>query len=329
VKEVRDDYMWDVYTALEHTCDRVRDLEAMARGEGHEQISVTFQAVGFTSGTMAVDWSPIHKARREQAFPIELIEQGLALECMAAEASMPDDEHRIKNHIQHHSTHLDARLRGVVASVALEKGLSDSDPSRRERFLRVVESGMVSDIHLNLSGSGADREEIWSQVFEALTGDPFKSIHLCSEILTALPEAAAAQWTNLTRLSLKDCTSLTALPEAAAAQWTNLTDLSLGRCHKLTALPEVSAARWTKLTSLDINDCRSLTALPEAAANWSLLTTLTLEEQYVGVKDAPEVQPTSLMALPNGARKWTKLDSKSKSHPLFKQLASSLDEPHQ
>ena len=75
---------------------------------------------------------------------------------------------------------------------------------------------------------------------------------------THIPGGVVATWKALTKLRLRNCSSLAALPESIG-QVRALTTLDLDYCRSLAALPE-SIGQLQALTTLDLNNCSSLSA---------------------------------------------------------------------
>ena len=78
-------YTYDVYTAFEHQAlsGNVATAVAQTVFTGDNRA-----AVGFTTGTVAVDADRNQKAAREQYFPTDRIKKGVAFKCLKGEASV-------------------------------------------------------------------------------------------------------------------------------------------------------------------------------------------------------------------------------------------------
>ena len=91
------------------------------------------------------------KLEHEKAFPLELIDKGIAFKCKDGKASFEEDKVRILKAIGDGSETLDAKVHGVVACAALRRALEEGG-TRRETFLEAVRNGKVRKLQLSLKG---------------------------------------------------------------------------------------------------------------------------------------------------------------------------------
>ena len=229
-----------------------------AEGEDWEQ---RHGAVAITDGLSAQQANAYEKLGDEKAFPLELIDKGIAFKCKEGKASFEADKVRILKAIGDGSETLDAKVHGVVACAALPRALEEGG-TRRTTFLEAVRNGKVRKLQLSLGGafreaSPADTAETWTEVVGAL--DPTATEEL--SIGTELEESPVSNFgglTSLTSIDISACKRLTSLPDGLFSGLTSLTSIDMSYCRGLTALPEGLFSGLTSLTSIDMRDCDNL-----------------------------------------------------------------------
>ena len=147
----------------------------------------THGAVAITDGLSAQQGGASYKLEQEWAFPLELIDKGIAFKCKDGKASFEEDKVRILKAIDDGSQALDAR------------SCAARDGTRRETFLEAVRNGKVRKLQLSLKGSKADtarrREVVDATAMEELS------------IGTLL------KGSGLASIDMTDCRGLTSLPD--------------------------------------------------------------------------------------------------------------------
>ena len=131
-REDKKEFMYDIVTAKEW-----------------DHYGNTHGAVAITDGLSAQQNDAVIKLDQEQAFPLELIDKGIAFKCKDGKASFEEDKVRILKAIGDGSETLDAKVHGVVACAALRRALEEGG-TRRATFLEAVRNGHVRKLQLNL-----------------------------------------------------------------------------------------------------------------------------------------------------------------------------------
>lgn len=237
-----------------------------------EWVSEERSAVGLTTGLAAVDLNCFGKAKREDPFPIELIDKGISMKCVEAAVSEPSDRSHIMAAIEENFDPLDNLVHGMAAASVLEKVLKSGNASRTERYLEAVKQGNCSQLKVDLSRSEFDTEEMALQVLGVLNGSTCEDLSLTLS-LKLLPNSLVTLFA-LRSLNLRDCVRLESLPEGLG-QLVNLTNLTLLRCARLSTLPS-SLGNLSVLTSLNLFRCSRLGQLPKTLGQLSSLTSLDL-----------------------------------------------------
>jgi hypothetical protein len=132
-------------------------------------------AVGITHGLAAVDAMGKAKGKREQVFPLNLLDKGIAFKCQDGEASVQADETRIFTEIGGDKELLDNTVHGVVAAAVLELVLKKG--YKYDDYLQAVSNGNVQRLRVDLSFSVADMQESGHSVCEAI-GESCKVLEL-------------------------------------------------------------------------------------------------------------------------------------------------------
>jgi len=218
------EYTYDIYTAVEHQGGIYGDEKKLA--------------VGITHGMAAVDEYASSKARREQHFPIELIQRGITFRCENGNASVESDKRKIIAEIGAGATLLNDTVHGVVAAAALERVLKENSDSRHE-FLEAVKRSPPRELRVELTDSAGDTQENVTAVIEALAANgasKCEKLDLYSDVATEIP-SCLGELTALKTLRLSNCSSLVSLPESMG-QMTALETLKLVHCSSLVSLPE-------------------------------------------------------------------------------------------
>merc|ERR1740117_1351564 len=209
------EYTYDIYTALEHTALRGKQL----------------LAVGITHGLAAVDGGyAFNKTVREQHFPIDLIQRGVTFSCENGNASVESDKDKIMAEIGADVTLLNDTVHGVVAAAALERVLKENSDSRHE-FLEAVKRSPPRELRVDLRDSAGDTQQNVTAVIEALSANGASKcevLRLLSKVATEIPNCLG-ELTALRSLDLTGCSSLVSLPESMG-QMTALKVLKLYSC---------------------------------------------------------------------------------------------------
>ena len=159
-REDKKEFMYDIVTAKEW-----------------DRYGNTHGAVAITDGMSAQRDDASMKLMQEEAFPLELIDKGIAFKCVDCKASFEADKVRILKAIGDGSETLDAKVHGVVACAALKRALEEGG-TRRETFLEAVRNGHVRKLQLSLEGSAADTAETWSEVVGALDATAMEELSM-------------------------------------------------------------------------------------------------------------------------------------------------------
>lgn len=139
-----DQYTFDLYTAKLHYIGSTGTQEGIRGFSGQRATVVQTAAtscyfpVGITQGLAAVDGSISEKAKREQHFPIELLDKGIRFQCLHGAASVKADKELIIRTIGESSAALDDVVHGLIAVSALPRVLGTA---REEEFLRAMGKG--------------------------------------------------------------------------------------------------------------------------------------------------------------------------------------------
>ena len=243
----RKGYTYDMYTAIEHTC------------EGEKRF-----AVGITQSVVWIDQGQSQlKSEREKHFPLDLIDRGVSFKCEEGAASVEADKVKILSEIGNQKTLLDEQIHAVVSGAALERVLKEND-ERRHLYLEAVrKGGPPRQLCVNLMGSKADSQETVTALIDALGGSDEASrceeLDLETENATELPESLG-RLTGLEKLILQ-CSSLESLPDSMN-QLVALEKLDLGWCSSVKSLPD-SISQLVALKELYLNYCGSLKSIPE------------------------------------------------------------------
>ena len=249
-REDKKEFMYDIVTAKEWE-------------DGYD----THGAVAITDGLSAQQWKAQDKLAHEQAFPLELIDKGIAFKCKDGQASFEADKVRILKAIGDGSETLDAKVHGVVACAALRRALEEGG-TRRETFLEAVRNGKVRKLQLSLAGSAADTAETWREVVGALDATATEELSMQTWLEGEFPVSSFGRLTSLTSINVSECKGLTSLPEGLFSGLTSLTSINMQGCRGLTSLPDLSGL--TSLTSINMSGCRGLTSLPDLSGLTSL-----------------------------------------------------------
>ena len=122
------------YTALVHKIKEYWCLDSGKWKKDEERL-----AVGLTDGVAPSDVTPLWQIKRQQHFPLALTDIGISFDCMQGEASVPEDEQRIKAAIQGESQLLDGTVHGAVAGSVLSRALQDEN--RSQQYLAAIREG--------------------------------------------------------------------------------------------------------------------------------------------------------------------------------------------
>ena len=187
VVKPRQNYTYDLYTALEHL-DRNGDRNpcngdhykgtALRRG-----VTQRF-AVGITQGLVHVDQGDlVNKSLREKFFPLVLIDRGVTFQCQDGEASVAADKVKILAEIGNKGTTLNQTIHGVMAAGALER-VPNENSERRHLYLEAVRNSPPRRLRVALHGEGDTQENV-TALIEALAGgsEPSKCEQACAAYL--------------------------------------------------------------------------------------------------------------------------------------------------
>ena len=164
-------------------------------------------AVAIIDGLSAQQGSASAKHRQESAFPLAVLEKGIAFESKEGEASVKEDKERIVIDIGDKSSKLDATVHGVVARAGLRAAL-EAGGKRRTRFLEAVRHGGLHKLSLSLEGSEADTLETWKEVMGALDPQTMREVAMQTR-LESVPEGLFQGLPSLTKVDMRYCPAAT------------------------------------------------------------------------------------------------------------------------
>jgi len=286
--QMKEGYLYDVYTAYKHEGDVPDDPWVTTR------VKETRLAVGITqtrayqeslggdslAGMVAVDRGNYNlKTAREQYFPIELIHLGISFRCQDGKASVEADRLKIMAEIGNRATLLNDTIHGKISAAALERVLKEGS-DRLHDFLEAIKRSPPRELTLFIMRSEGDTQENVTAVIEALAANGANKcvkLTLCSEGATEIP-SCVGELTALEYLDIGFCSSLVSLPESMG-KMTALKKLRLAGCRSLVSLPE-SIGELTALEDLSLSDS-SLVSLPESMGELTALKWLILALQQL------------------------------------------------
>ena len=307
-----ESYTYDVVTATPWQIVVRNTLTEMITGAAmHEPLGrgswvmADHGAVAIIDGLPAQATNADDKKEQEEAFPLELIDMGIAFKCLDGKASMEKDKERILAAIGDKSTLLDDTVHGVLAHAALRRALEEGGP-RRARFLDALRRGRGRKLQLSLTKehsidcNSVDTAETWQEVIDALDATTTTELSMQTNLsvfpvtfsrLTALESVSMIGCRRLTELPSDLFTGLTAaltsidisgnsgataLPAGLFSGLTALRSIKLGT-SSLGSVPEGFLSDCTSLTSINMLKCASLTFLPDGVfAGLSSLTSIKL-----------------------------------------------------
>ena len=232
----------------------------------------THGAVAITDGLSAQQEDAEHKLEHEEAFPLELIDKGIAFKCKDGKASFEADKVRILKAIGDGSETLDAKVHGVVACAALRRALEEGG-TRRETFLEAVRHGKVRKLQLSLTDSAADTAETWREVVGALDATATEELSMQTK-LEELPVSSFGRLTGLASIDMSHCRGSPRCRTASSAA-SPPSRLSMQGPHLVAGRPASAASprsrlsRWAVLPEglfsglTSLTSIRGLTSLPE------------------------------------------------------------------
>merc|ERR1740130_691656 len=226
------DYTFDIYTALVHTIESCFDLERRisytSDPTGKRKRNVQRLAVGLTTdGVAPSDVDPSSQRERQEHFPLSITDIGISFDCLKGEASMPDDEQRIKQAIKSESQLLNRTVHAAVAGAVLSRVLKDDN--RAQQYLAAIQEGELSEVIVSDDVSN----ETVALLVDSLDVVACESLVIVMNgILTVLPPNLG-RLQSLTSLNLENCRSLSELPPSLG-ELQSLTSLNLEECHKLS-----------------------------------------------------------------------------------------------
>ena len=233
----------------------------------------------------------IFSSGREASFPLALLDTGVQFDCMKGQASMPEDEQRIKDEISSNHQHLNEAVHSGVAVAALELILSEGGnledgQSRKAAYLDAIGRGTGAfTVRLHIADRELDTTETWQEVLSVLAARGCTTCFFNTS-LTQFPQKLW-QSSALTMLQINRCLNMESFPEDLG-QLINLTVLKLLECPNMSFLPH-SLGQLKSLVQLEV-DRTAISELPESMSKLQHLVKLRmsrcrltrLPESFVG-----------------------------------------------
>ena len=222
--------------------------------------------VGIADGFTAYDNSDHAKKRREEHFPVALLEAGVGFKCREGEASQPEDKEKILSSIGDKHEELDNLVHGVMAQAGLIKALA-AGGERFDRFVQGLAEGKLRKLWVDCQDVPAEQhtEENMRRIVQAVDPETI-------EELTIFRSKAGGSWlaplvgrefTRLKKLNLWYCKQLDSLPEGVFDGMGELEKLYLNGCKGLSSLPE-GVFDKVPLKVLNLRNCPAAKSLPQS-----------------------------------------------------------------
>lgn len=286
--DVSAEHTWDAVCTADWVQER-RSTEGMRESLRHE-------AVVLCDGISALSSGSHDRRAFERAFPIAVIDKGVAFACQEAYATEEADKECILRAIgPEGAARLDEVVHGRVAAHSLPIALNHRDRSGgHDKYLDAVKRGHLRALYLSLNGRQADTQETWEEVRAVLDPQATESVTIMTELkelprsfsfgdggkhaalaalsslslhapeLRWLPRSLLHGCQRLALVTLSGCQALQALPEGLFRDCRDvLTVVDIKGCERLLTVPDGLFHDMDALETVDLSGCRSLQMLPE------------------------------------------------------------------